>query len=93
MGFFNIYKPKEYKPRYIYYDPKKEAKEERDRQREKETDLDENTEYRPKILKRGAFREMADKNKNLRREQSQKSNTRIVIIIVILLAFAYLLIR
>ena len=93
MGFFNLYKPKEYKPRFIYYDPKKEAKEERDRQREKETEIDGDTEYRPRIIKRGTFREMADKNKNLRREQNQKSNTRIVIIIVILLAFAYLLIR
>ena len=93
MGFFNLYKPKEYKPKYIYYDPKKEAKEERDRQREKQTESDDNTEYRPKILKRGTFREMADKNKNLRREHSQKSNIRIVIILVLLLAIAYLLIR
>ncbi len=93
MGFFNIYKPKEYKPRFIYYDPKKEAKEERDRQREKQLESDDSVEYRPKILKRGTFREMADRNKNLRREHAQKSNTRIVIIIVILLAIAYLLIR
>jgi hypothetical protein len=93
MGFFNIYKAKEYKPRYIYYDPKKEAKEERDRQREKETNLDDNAEYQPKIIKRGTFREMADKNKNLRREHAQKSNTRIIIILVILVAIAYLLIR
>ena len=75
MGFFNLYKPKEYKYRYIYYDPKKEAKEERARQREKQEESDDNAEYRPKIIKRGSFREMADKNKNLRREQNQKSNT------------------
>lgn len=93
MGFFNIYKPKEYKPRFIYYDPKKEAKEERDRQREKQSESDDNAEYRPKILKRGAFREMADKNKNLRRGETNKSNLRIVIILIILLAIAYLLIR
>ena len=30
MGFFNLYKPREYKYRYIYYDPKKEAQKERD---------------------------------------------------------------
>ena len=93
MGFFNIYKGKEYKPRYIYYDPKKEAKEERDRQREKDTNLDDNAEYQPKIIKRGTFRAMADKNKNLRREHAQKSNTRVIIILVLLVAIAYLLLR
>lgn len=31
MGLFNLYKPKEYKYRYIYYDPKKEASKEREK--------------------------------------------------------------
>jgi len=92
MGFFNIYKPKEYKHRFIYYDSKKEAKEEKARQREQEEQTNDNAEYRPRIIKRGTFREMADKNKNLRREQAQKSNFRIVIILVILLAIAYFLV-
>ena len=29
-GFFNLYKPREYKFRHIYYDPKKEAAKERE---------------------------------------------------------------
>ena len=31
MGLFSLYKPKEYKYRYIYYDPKKEALKEREK--------------------------------------------------------------
>ncbi|MDD3078783.1 MAG: hypothetical protein PHH37_06735 [Paludibacter sp.] len=84
MGFFNLYKPKEYNYRYIYYDPKKEAKKERD----KETNGNEDGEYK-RIIRRGTFREMAEKNKRARIEEMRKTNIRLIIIVLILLAFAY----
>ena len=91
MGFFNLYKPKEYNYRYIYYDPKKEALKEREKQiaaAEKVRD----GEYKPTI-RRGTFREMADKNKNFRSQQTRQSNIRLVFILIILLAIAYFLLK
>lgn len=92
MGLFNLYKPKEYKYRYIYYDPKKEASKEREKKLE-ESKTNEDGTYRPTILKRGAFREMANQNKSIRREQARSSNIRIFIILALLLAITYFLIR
>ncbi len=91
MGFFNLYKPKEYNYRFIYYDPKKEAQKER----EKKTEASEkksNGEYKPSI-RRGTFREMADKNKNFRTQQTRQSNIRLIFIIIILLAIAYFMLK
>mgnify|MGYP004701644675 CR=1 FL=1 len=82
MGFFNLYKPREYKYRYIYYDPKKEEKRAREKQ--------ESGEYKP-VLRRGVFREMANKNKNMRVEYIRKSNIRLVVILAIMLALIYFL--
>ena len=92
MGLFNLYKPKEYKYRYIYYDPKKEASKEREKKLE-ETKANEDGTYRPTIIKRGAFREMANQNKSIRREQARSSNIRIFIILALLLAITYFLIK
>ena len=92
MGLFNLYKPKEYKHRYIYYDPKKEASKEREKKLE-ETKANEDGTYRPTIIKRGAFREMANQNKSIRREQARSSNIRIFIILALLLAITYFLIK
>jgi hypothetical protein len=92
MGLFNLYKPKEYKYRYIYYDPKKEAQKEREQQLSNQEKVANDGEYRPTI-RRGTFREMADKNKNARREQAQKSNVRLIMILIILLAIAYFLLK
>lgn len=92
MGLFNLYKPKEYKHRYIYYDPKKEASKERDKRMDESKTNADGT-YKPTILKRGAFREMADKNKSMRKEQARSSNVRIFIILVLLLAITYFLIK
>ncbi len=91
MGLFNLYKPKEYKHRYIYYDPKKEASKEREKKLDENKTNPDGT-YRPTIIRRGAFREMADKNKSMRKEQARSSNFRILIILVVLLAIAYFLI-
>ena len=92
MGLFNLYKPKEYKYRYIYYDPKKEASKEREKKLE-ESKANEDGTYRPTIIKRGAFREMAKQNKSIRREQARSSNIRIFIILALLLAITYFLIK
>lgn len=86
MGFFKLYKPKEYKYRYIYYDPKKEAQKER----EKMEQAAESGEYRPSI-QRGSFRAMADKNKFDTASKIRNSNLRLIIIIVILLLIVYYL--
>jgi len=73
MGLFSLYKPREYKPRYIYYDPKKEAKEARDKERNNEKSLNEDGSYK-RIIKRGTFKEMAEKNKSFRTEQIRQAN-------------------
>lgn len=92
MGLFNLYKPKEYKYRYIYYDPKKEASKEREKKMEESKTNADGT-YKPTILKRGAFREIANQNKSIRREQARSSNIRIFIILALLLAITYFLIK
>lgn len=88
MGFFNLYKPREYGYRYIYYDPKKEEKKEKERERAIKNG---DEPYTP-TLKRGVFREMADKNKNYRVEQIRKANLRLVIILFAILTILYFLI-
>ena len=92
MGLFNLYKPKEYKYRYIYYDPNREASKEREKKMEESKTNADGT-YKPTILKRGAFREMANQNKSIRREQARSSNIRIFIILALLLAITYFLIK
>ena len=91
MGIFNLYKPKEYNYRYIYYDPKKEAIKEREKKTATADKVREG-EYKPTI-RRGTFREMADKNKNFRNQQTRQSNIRLVFILIILLAIAYFLLK
>lgn len=90
MGFFKLYKPKEYKYRYIYYDPKKEAREEREKQLAEEQSARDNGDFKPSI-RRGTFREMADKNKTDMRSEIRKSNTRLIIIVGVLLVIVYFL--
>lgn len=92
MNFFKLHKPLVYKYKPIYYDPKKEAQQERMKNLGKEENTDESAVYEPKILRRGAFRAMADKNKNSMHAQSRQSNIRLVIIILILFLIAYFLI-
>jgi hypothetical protein len=89
-GFFNLYKPREYKFRHIYYDPKKEAAKERERKLAEESNG--GGEYQPTI-RRGSFREQADRLKSSRSTQSRQSNVRLIIILVFLFAIAYFLIR
>ena len=88
-GFFKLYKPREYKYKPIYYDPKKEAAKERERKLEQEANGDGS--YTPRI-QRGSFREQADKLKNTRGVHVRQSNIRLFIILAILFAIAYYLI-
>ncbi len=92
MGLFSLYKSREYKPRYIYYDPKKEAKDARDKERNNEKSLNEDGSYK-RIIKRGTFKEMAEKNKSFRTEQIRQANIRLVVIVGLLLALFYFLLQ
>lgn len=92
MGLFSLYKPKEYKYRYIYYDPKKETQKEREKQREAAEKMAESGEYKPTI-RRGTFREMAQQNSKARSEMSRQSNIRLIIIMALLFAIAYFLLK
>lgn len=90
MGLFSLYKPKEYKPRYIYYDPKKEAQKEREKQRLADEERANSGEYRPTI-RRGTFREMAEKNNRTRKDMARQSNLRLIVILGLLFVIAYFL--
>lgn len=94
MKFFKIHKPLKYRYRPIYYDPKKEAQKEREKKAalEAESGKTDGT-YEPKILKRGAFREIHDKSRHSIQRQKRQSNIRLIIIILLLFFIAYLLIR
>lgn len=91
MGFFNLYKPRKYSYRHIYYDPKKEARKEREKKLAEGTE-NESGEFKSTI-RRGSFRQEAEKNKSSRGNQSTKSNIRFVIILFILLVIAYYLLK
>jgi hypothetical protein len=64
MGLFSLYKPKEYKYRYIYYDPKKEAQKEREKQREAVEKMAESGEYKPTITPRNVSRNGSTKQQS-----------------------------
>ncbi len=83
MGFFNLHKPLQYKYRYIYYDPKKEALQEREKKAKEQHDKKINEDYKPSI-RRGTFREMSKQGRHERRSSVMQSNIRLVIIIIIL---------
>ncbi len=91
MGLFNLYKPREYNYRYIYYDPKKDAAKEREKKANGENEIVPE-DYKP-TLHRGIFREMAQKNNKLRTEQVRQSNLRLIMIIALLLAITYFLLK
>lgn len=93
MGFFNLHKPLQYKYRFIYYDPKKEAQKEREKEtNESKVQVDSETKpYKPSI-QRGTFREMASQRHD-RRAADKQSNIRLIVIIAVLLLVMWLLIR
>lgn len=97
MNFFKMHKPLVYKYKPIYYDPKKELLKERQKQMEQSKDVEGNEEKKEKgkdyqpFIRRGTFREMADKNKYSRSSDIKKSNIRLLIILGILILIAYFL--
>ena len=95
MNFFKLHKPSVYKYKPIYYDPKKEAQEERRKRMEQANKSTEGNkgEYEPQILRRGIFREIAEKEKRITRRKARGSNFRVIIILIILLAIAYFLMK
>jgi len=90
-GFFNLYKPRKWEHRFIYYDPKKEAQKEREK-RFAEGSISSDAGFRTS-LHRGSFRDAADKNKNTRKHQSGQSNIRLIIILFLLMVLVYFFLK
>ncbi|HOF98800.1 MAG TPA: hypothetical protein P5157_04685 [Paludibacteraceae bacterium] len=91
-SFFNIYKPRKYDYRYIYYDPLKEAIKEREKQMAKENGEQPQQEYKPN-LHRGSFREEANRMRGKKSKELRRSNRNVLIILIILLIIAYYLLK
>ncbi|MEA4982433.1 MAG: hypothetical protein VB066_06915 [Paludibacter sp.] len=93
MNFFKLHKPLVYKYKPIYYDPKKEALKSREQSAKDggEVKVD-NGEFKSSI-RRGSFREMAEKNKNSKEVQNRQSNVRLIVILMILIIIAYFLLK
>jgi hypothetical protein len=91
MGFFNLHKPLQYKYKYIYYDPKKEAQQEREK-KAKENQENKSEGYKPS-LRRGSFREMSKQGRHERRSSVMQSNIRLVVIIIILFLLMFWLLN
>ena len=96
ISFFKTPKPRPYRYKFIYYDPEKEERQEREERVNKELGIkDENKPFVTSI-KRGSFRRMyedgveVNNNSDFKR-QKRASNIRLLIIILILLVIvAYL---
>ena len=97
ISFFKTPKPRPYRHKFIYYDPEKEERQEREERVNKELGIkDENKPFVTSI-KRGSFRRMyedgveVNNNSDFKR-QKRASNIRLLIIILILLVIvAYLI--
>ena len=96
ISFFKTPKPRPYRHKFIYYDPEKEERQEREERVNKELGIkDENKPFVTSI-KRGSFRRMyeagvAVNNNSDFKRQKRASNIRLLIIILILLVIvAYL---
>lgn len=92
MSFFKLHKPLVYKYKPIYYDPKKESQKSREQSAPNSEKTSDDGTYKPS-LKRGSFREMADKNRNSKHVQNRKSNVRLIIILLFLFLIAYFLLK
>ena len=95
ISFFKTLKPRPYRHKFIYYDPEKEERQEREERVNKELGIkDENKPFVTSI-KRGSFRRMyedgVEVNNSDFKRQKRASNIRLLIIILILLVIvAYL---
>lgn len=92
MGFFKLYKPREYKPRFIYYDPKKEAQKEREEKYAKKDPAEEPGEFKTSI-RRGSFREQRNEQRRVYRDHARQANIRLIIIIAVMLLIAYFILK
>jgi hypothetical protein len=72
----------------LYWDPEKEARDERIRQIKQEMGVEVPSDYNRTTIKRGSFRTAA---KNAKVKASRTSNIRLLIILAILLFLAYLI--
>ena len=89
--FFRTPKPRKYVHKNIYYDPEKEAREERQERVRKELGQYEDGESYSPSIKRGSFRRYRYDEPNQTSEMHRArraSNIRLIIIIVALLAIA-----
>ena len=84
--FFKLPKPKQFNYQPLYYDPVKEAKEERKKKIGRELGVIEGDSHSGRIT-RGSMREYFRRETKARRQ----SNIRLVIIIIVLFFVAYLL--
>jgi len=85
--FFKLPKNKQFSYQPLYYDPLKEAKEERRKRLEREGTVKSDEGFTPRIS-RGVMREYFRKEQVARKQ----SNIRLIVIIMVLLFIAYLLI-
>ncbi len=96
MGnFFHTTKPRKFSIPYRYFDPEKEAMQEREERIKSELGLSEkkdwsDTNYRPNI--RGQFRRSLKSSKSVE-DSKKKSATRLILLIVILCLIFYLLLK
>lgn len=93
MNFFKLHKPLVYKYKPIYYDPKKEALKSRMQEEKENTEAKVDDGGFKSSIRRGSFREMAEKNRNSKEVQTRQSNVRLIIIILILFTIAYFLLK
>lgn len=93
MNFFKLHKPLVYKYKPIYYDPKKEALKSKVQDTKDNADAKVDDGVFKSSIKRGSFREMAEKNKNSKEVQTRQSNVRLIVIILILFTIAYFLLK
>ncbi|MPM38576.1 hypothetical protein SDC9_85205 [bioreactor metagenome] len=92
MSFFKLHKPLVYKYKPIYYDPKKEALKSRQSAKD-DAEIKVGDGTFKSSIRRGSFREMAEKNRNSKDIQNRQSNVRLIIIILILFIIAYFLLK
>ena len=96
ISFFRTPKPRPYRHKYIYYDPEKEERQEREERVNKELGIQDENKPFVSSIKRGTFRRLHENGVEVSNDsdfqrQKRSSNIRLLIIILGLLALvAYL---
>lgn len=96
ISFFKTPKPRPYRHKFIYYDPEKEERQEREERVNKELGIkDENKPFVTSI-KRGSFRRMyedgveVNNNSDFKRQKRASNIRSLIIILILLVIVAYL---